>query len=154
MPVRKILVPTDFSHHAQEAIRWAVDLAQRYDATSLTLVHVNQPIPWPTGPEGMLFMSDDLLTRLRAELAATLEKARGDVAVSGGPVETALLDGVAATEIVELARRGGFDLVVMGTHGRTGIKHALLGSVAEKVVRRAPCPVLTVRLPGQKSEAP
>ncbi len=154
MPVRKILVPIDFSHHSQEAIRWAVDLAQRYDATSLTLVHVIQPIPWPTSPDGMLAMTGELITQMRDALALALEGARREVAAKGVPVETALLDGVPSTEVVELARRGGFDLIVIGTHGRTGIKHALLGSVAEKVVRKASCPVLTVRLPGQKSEAP
>ncbi len=152
MSVRKILVPIDFSHHAQEAVRWAVDLARRYDALSLVLVHVNPPIPWPALPDGMPVMTGELLTQIRTDLAAALERVRRDVAAAGVPVDTALLDGVPSTEIVELARRGGFDLVVMGTHGRTGIKHALLGSVAEKVVRKAPCPVLTVRLPGQKSD--
>lgn len=153
MSLRKILVPVDFSQHSHEAIRWAVDLARRYDPASLTLAHVNQPIPWPTSPDGLPVLTADLMTRLRADLEAALEGARREAAAGGVVVDTKLLDGVPATEIVELARRGGFDLIVMGTHGRTGIKHAILGSVAEKVVRRAPCPVLAVRLPGQK-EAP
>ncbi|HWM86759.1 MAG TPA: universal stress protein, partial [Kofleriaceae bacterium] len=69
-------------------------------------------------------------------------------------VGTNISQGVPFAEVVREAREGGFDLIVMGTHGRTGLRHALIGSVAEKVVRKAPCPVLTVRPPGQEFERP
>jgi nucleotide-binding universal stress UspA family protein len=148
MAIRKILVPFDFSPHSREATRWAVDLAQRHDA-SVTLAHVSQPIAFPPGPDGSSILTVDALAEAPRELAAALERARAEVEAEGVRAESCVLDGSPAAEIIELARARGFDLVVMGTHGRGWIAHALLGSVAEKVVRKAPCPVLTVRLPGQ-----
>lgn len=144
MQIRTILVPVDFSPNADAAMAWAIDLAQRYDA-SLVIAHVVQAVAWPASPDGMSFTPADLLASTRRELDASLARTREAIASSGVPAETALLDGTPAAEIAALARRASIDLIVMGTHGRTGIKHALLGSVAEKVLRTAPCPVLTVR---------
>jgi nucleotide-binding universal stress UspA family protein len=83
---------------------------------------------------------------LTADLEKSLEAEARSVEDAGvAAVHTMLIQGVAQAEIVRLASEQGFDLIVMGTHGRTGLRHALLGSVAEKVVRKASCPVLTVR---------
>jgi nucleotide-binding universal stress UspA family protein len=143
-PFRKILVPTDFSSHSAEAVRYAADLSRRYEA-SVTVAHAFQPAEYAF-PEGYLLhkASDQAgtISRIEQELAAAKAEARAAGALD---VETTMLEGVASAAIVGFAEKGGHDLIVMGTHGRTGFKHALLGSVAEKVVRTAPCAVLTVR---------
>lgn len=145
MRIGTILVPVDFSPHAQEAMEWALDLARRYDA-SLLLTHVLQPVPWLAAPDGMTYTPADVAASTRNELSGSLEEMRRRVEASGVPCAAELLDGHPASEIAALARRSAASLIVMGTHGRTGLQHALLGSVAEKVVRHAPCPVLTVRM--------
>jgi|KBSSwiStaDraftv2_1062776.scaffolds.fasta_scaffold48265_1 nucleotide-binding universal stress UspA family protein len=118
MRIHRILVPTDFGPASDAALAQARQLAAALGA-SLHLVHV-------------------LEDAQRADaLAASLEAALGH--------ETAVLNGPTAPTIVEYATDRAFDLIVMGTHGRTGVAHLLLGSVAEQVVRTAPCPVLTVR---------
>lgn len=148
-PFQKILVPIDFSEHADHAIRLAADLARRYKAT-LTLAHVYQPVQYVM-PEGYVFFTQEQVDRLlhsfRDRLAAAKQRA---LELGVAHVETRLLEGVAALEVLELARAEGFDLIVMGTHGRTGLAHVVLGSVAERVLRAAPCPVLTVRVPDAK----
>ena len=152
-PLRKILVPIDFSAYSADATAWAADLARRYDA-SVTLVHVYQPVSMAL-PEGYVLMSANALADLLTELDAALAQARKDLEATERVVaETMLLQGVPFAEIVQFARDGHYDLIVMGTHGRTGFKHALLGSVAEKVVRKAPCPVLTIRAAGHVFEHP
>ena len=143
-PFGKLLVPIDFSTSSSEAIEVAADLSRRYDA-SVTLVHVYQPVAYPF-PEGFVLYTADqmagMLTELKKALDAAVRSAR---AAGADRVTGELVQGVVASEVVSIAERDGYDLIVMGTHGRTGLQHALLGSVAEKVVRRAPCPVLTVR---------
>ena len=145
MNVGTILVPIDFSPSAEEAMTWAIDLARRYGA-SLLVAHVLQPVAWPASPDGLMLTPTDLLATTRRELDASLERTRASIEAAGIRATSALLDGTPAAEIAALARRASADLVVMGTHGRTGLQHALLGSVAEKVLRTAPCPVLTVRM--------
>ena len=144
MTIRKILVPTDFSAHSKEGQGWAAELARRYEA-SLTLVHVYQPISYAL-PEGYVLPSANLLADLEVNLGRALDQAKAELErTSGLRVDTALMQGVPFAEIIRFAREGSYDLIVLSTHGRTGLRHALLGSVAEKVVRKAPCPVLTVR---------
>ena len=145
MNIGTIVVPIDFSPSAEEAMSWAIDLARRYGA-SLIVTHVLQPVAWPASPDGLMLTPTDLLATTRRELDASLERTRASIEAAGIGAKAELLDGTPAAEIAALARRAAADLVVMGTHGRTGLKHALLGSVAEKVVRTAPCPVLTVRM--------
>lgn len=153
MMIRKILVPTDFSAHSKEAQAWAVELARRYEA-SLTLIHVYQPISYAL-PEGYVLPSANLLADLEVSLGRALDGAKQALEASSGlRVDNALMQGVPYVEIVRFAREGSYDLIVLSTHGRTGLRHVLLGSVAEKVVRKAPCPVLTVRPRGQTFERP
>jgi nucleotide-binding universal stress UspA family protein len=147
-PFRKILVPVDFSEHSERALRTAVMLARSYDAR-LTLLHVYEPIALAV-PQGYELLGEAQLQRLFDELQRSLTQQKDLALAEGGPglpVETQLLHGFAAGEVCSLAEKAGFDLIVMGTHGRRGLSHALLGSVAERVVRMAPCPVLTVRAP-------
>lgn len=140
----KILLPTDFSDHANEALRYATQLAQTH-AASLCLVHAYDLVPFAL-PEGPILDPRQAET-MRIAVQQQLDRMRREAEAQGlTRVETQLLQGPAASEIVRLASDQGFDLVVMGTHGRTGLSHLLLGSVTEKVVRRAPCPVLTIPL--------
>jgi universal stress protein A len=141
---KKILVPVDFSIHSTEATRVAADLAKRFDA-GLTLAYVYDPLAYAL-PDGFAMMAqgdiDRLLEAFRSQLAASQRQALD----AGAPrAETKLLQGVVAAQIVEFASRGEFDLIVIGTHGRTGLQHLVMGSTAERVVRLARCPVLTVK---------
>ena len=145
-PFKRILVPVDFSPHSEEAIRYAVDVAQKYDGT-LTLAHVYQPIAYSV-PDGLVFYTPAQLGELLSELERQLEQMRVQAEKAGAlRVESKMLQGVPSDEVAALAKEGGYDLIVMGTHGRTGLRHALMGSVAERVLRSAPCPVLTVHPP-------
>jgi nucleotide-binding universal stress UspA family protein len=140
----KILVPVDFTPHSADAVRMACDVALHYSA-SITLVHIHEPVDYAL-PEGYVLYTPDQLSRLTAEFETRLRGTQRDVEALGvSRVDTRLLQGSAAVEIAELAHSGNFDLIVMGTHGRTGLRHVLMGSVAERVLRTAPCPVLTVK---------
>jgi nucleotide-binding universal stress UspA family protein len=142
---QKILVPVDFSPHSDEAIRAAADLSRRYDA-AVTLVHVYEIVAYAL-PEGYVLQTPSQLADMLTEFQKLLASAKKQAESAGAlRVETMQLQGVPASEIVDFATAKNVDLIVMGTHGRTGIKHALLGSVAERVLRRAPCPVLTLRV--------
>jgi nucleotide-binding universal stress UspA family protein len=138
---KRILCPVDFSETARAALETAIELASKFDS-EIVLVHA-YPIPGYTFPDGSAVASSRML---QDEATRHLEEWRL-LAVKGGAkhvtVETAV--GDPAGEIVRIAQEAKIDLVVMGTHGRTGIEHALMGSIAERVVRRAKCPVLTVR---------
>ena len=150
---KKILVPVDFSEPSTLALHAAAALAKDCDA-SLTIVHVYEPLAIAL-PEGYQLFSEDQLTRLFEEFHRELAEQRRRAELAGAPrVDTELLHGFAVSEIQNFAQQCGFDLIVMGTHGRRGLSHALLGSVAERVVRLAPCPVLTVRAPGPSARKP
>jgi nucleotide-binding universal stress UspA family protein len=135
-----ILVPTDGSETAAAALDHAVDLAERYGAT-LHLLHVVESAMIPPTPAG-----GEVLDRLSAHGDSVVNEAREGVD-DRVPVETAVAEGSPHRAILDYTADADIDLVVMGTHGRTGLQHALLGSVAERVVRLADVPVLTVRHP-------
>ena len=144
--LKKILVPTDFSDHSERAAAYAVELAKRYEADEIHCVHVSD-IPadllatsayYMTGP------SEQFIEQVREEGRKGLEAfARKNF--EDRPVHTVFLEGRPFVEIIRYARENQIDLIVISTHGRSGIKHALFGSVAEQVVRNAPCPVLVVK---------
>lgn len=141
--LKKILVPVDFSDCSKKALQYALPLAKLHEA-ELTLLYVVPPPTYAVGEYGAVDCAP-LEAELRAggerDLAALAKAEVGDDAKTTTMVRT----GSAADEIVELARVIPADMIVLSTHGRTGLKHVLLGSVAEHVVRRAPCPVLVVR---------
>jgi universal stress protein A len=144
--IRKILVPTDFSPHADEAMRLASDLSRRYEAP-LTLAYVYEPVSYAL-PDGLVMYTAPQLSELSARFDERLADAQKKAIDAGAVrVERRLLQGFIGNEITNLAAEGGFDLIVMGTHGRRGFQRLLLGSIAERVMRTAPCPVLTVGLP-------
>jgi nucleotide-binding universal stress UspA family protein len=143
---KRICCPIDFSDTARAAMEVAVELAQRFGA-ELTLVHA-YPIPGYTFPDGSVVASPKMMDELAEQAERHLGEWQRDAQALGlSRVAVAKASGEPASEIVGWARDNRMDLIVVGTHGRTGLTHALMGSVAERVVRRAPCPVLTVRLP-------
>jgi nucleotide-binding universal stress UspA family protein len=139
---RKILVPTDFSELSNKAVEKAVALAQRFNA-KIDLVHVLEPAPYPEFGYVHIPMKEG---GLRKEAEGQFEKLRARIPALAELVNyTPVRTGNAPYEIVQTARQLNSDLIVIGTHGRTGIKRLALGSTAEKVVRHAPCPVLVLR---------
>jgi nucleotide-binding universal stress UspA family protein len=138
------LCPVDFSDTSRHALQVAADLARRL-RVELTVLHVH-PLPVETGPEGGLVVGP-LMNEARYAAEQELEAWRREAAVLAGKevtVKGQCALGSAADDIVRIARAKGAGAIVMGTHGRTGLARALMGSVAERVVRTAPCPVLTV----------
>ena len=148
--ITRILVPTDFSPTADAALDYAFGLAERFGA-SLQLLHV---LDDPFVFEGM--SAEAYIAEAPVLRSAMLADAREKLAHRAGPrqarvhTDTEVLFGHGARTIAEYAAERDVDLIVMGTHGRTGFAHLLLGSVAERLVRTAPCPVLTVRHPEVK----
>jgi nucleotide-binding universal stress UspA family protein len=139
--IRSILHPTDFSDHAAAALELAGAIAKDYGAR-LTILHVKSP---PLVASGVMTPEPLETPEEAAELRKNLYALRPpDPSVE---VEHLMLVGDEATEIVRLAEEEGADMIVMGTHGRGGIGRLLMGSVADKVLRRAPCPVLTIKRP-------
>ncbi len=144
LKIETILCPTDFSECSQAALLVALDLARVLGAR-VQLTHVFQTpvyVGWEDSPAA-LTATTQFLEQARAQAVQHLNELR-DSHVGDVPIETAQVDGAPQSKIVELAAHA--DLIVMGTHGRTGVSHLVLGSVAERVVRTAPCPVLTVPL--------
>ncbi|HEY1375200.1 MAG TPA: universal stress protein [Gemmataceae bacterium] len=145
--VRSILHPTDFSDNSAAALELAGAVARDYGAR-LVIVHVKPP---PVVASGVMTPEPPDPPEHAAELRRRLDTC--GPATPGVPVEHVMLAGDAAAEIVRLATDEGFDLIVLGTHGRTGLGRLVMGSVAEKVLRWAPCPVLTVKRPVPTAEA-
>ena len=151
MPTQHFLVPIDFSEYADQALAYAIRLASTLDA-QLTLLHVMQPLPM-AGVDMGVTLPATYLQEVEAEVQRSMEAALARVTAAGLTGEQVVLYGVPFQEIIGTAKARQVDLIIMGTHGRTGLLHVLLGSVAEKVVRLAPCSVLVVRQADQASGA-
>jgi nucleotide-binding universal stress UspA family protein len=147
LPIRVILHPTDFSENSVYAFRLACSLARDYGAR-LVVLHVAEP-PVIVPVDGMAAIPvpidrEQLLIQLRSWQARE----------TNVRVEHRLAEGDPAAAIVRNAAELGCDVILMGTHGRTGVGRLLMGSVAEQVLRRAPCPVVTVKTPHPQAQAP
>jgi nucleotide-binding universal stress UspA family protein len=143
-PIHRILVATDFSPCARAALDMAVDLAAAKHA-SILLLHVYE-LPTYALPDGSILNLDGMaIERIDRAVDEQLQAERQRVAKSGIAIAVERADGHPADTIARLALEKEIDLVVMGTHGRSGLKRLLLGSVAERVLRTASCPVLVVR---------
>ena len=145
LTLKTVLVPTDFSAASESALRYGKAMAERFGAT-LHIVHVMEDLlahAWAAEVyvSSMPQLRDEIEKESRQRLGALLT----DGERKALRAETALLAGNPFLEIIRYAKAHDVDLIVMGTHGRGPIAHMLLGSVAEKVVRKSPCPVLTVR---------
>jgi universal stress protein A len=141
--IKRILVPVDFSDCSKKALRYALALAREHSG-SLDLLYVAAlpsygPVDY--GPMDYGNLQEEMVASATKELAKTIAEEIGKAV----PAEAIVRSGVAAREIIDVARTLPADLIVVSTHGRSGLKHVLLGSVAEQVVRHAPCPVLVVR---------
>jgi nucleotide-binding universal stress UspA family protein len=143
MRIRHILVPTDFSEGSTEAFETALDMA-RDTGARLTLFHVHH-VPATVFPDVIMPLTPELMQNVQHSADLVLEQLRERALAAGIETDCKTAFGTTHVEICDLAQSLAVDLIVIGTHGRGGLSHALLGSVAEKVVRKAPCPVLTVR---------
>lgn len=143
MNVRKIILPVDFSHADDQALILASSLAESWDAR-LLIVHVEEP-PLAYGGGEMYYGLPEPRT---ADLVRMLEAIVPKVA--GVAYEHRLITGEPSEAIVRLAENEAADMIVMGTHGRTGFSRLLMGSVAEAIVRTAKCPVLTLKQPAEE----
>jgi nucleotide-binding universal stress UspA family protein len=152
LKLARLLVPLDFSDCSMRALDYALALAEQF-GSKIILLHIVEPAAYP---ENYLVASpaldetnQNLLESARERLLAVSRKRIGHRL----PAETLVRMGRAHSEIPDTAEALGADLIVLGTHGYTGLKHVLLGSTAERVVRHAPCPVLTVRHAGAEAAA-
>jgi nucleotide-binding universal stress UspA family protein len=141
--LKVILVPTDFSEVSAAAVRAAIRLAQAFNA-AIEVFHVDPDPSLLLPPPLDVVSRPAAFERVLAETAEKLERVVAGVRKAGVPCTSASELGRSDTSIIEQARRSGAGLIVMGTHGRRGLAHALIGSVAEKVVEHGGCPVLVV----------
>lgn len=145
--LKKILCPTDFSENSEHALKYALALAILSQA-DLQLFHVVEPITYPQSTELFEPVLDEveLMMKMEAAYQKQLEDQVIALKEEYPKITGKLVNGNTFLEIIKAAR-DDVDMIVMGTHGRTGLAHVLIGSVAERVVREAPCPVLTVKHP-------
>lgn len=153
MQFSKILVPTDFSESARYALPYAIDLAKKYQA-SLHILHVVEPIVAPVDFAWGTYSYPDIEKQLSGYVEQSLEKIIQEQIPEEIKTESTNLHGKPWREIISFAKDQNMDLIVMATHGLSGLSHALYGSTSEKVIRKAHCPVLTVRHPDVKFEMP
>jgi nucleotide-binding universal stress UspA family protein len=145
--IRKILVPVDFSEPSRAALSYAAELARSFDAT-IDVLHVWEvPTFFPARGFVLEGVADQSLIDLaKSSSERALKEFVAEASKQGARIRDARSEvGTPSRTIVEFANAGGYDLIVIGTHGRTGLSHAVIGSVAERVVRHARCPVLSVR---------
>lgn len=148
-----IMFTTDFSPGSEAAAGLAFEMARRF-AARMTILHVYSA-PVYIGAFGDAYaLPPEVMEKIRADAERALENLRLRAVKEGITAEPLAVEGIAPDLIVAAARSRHADLIVMGTHGRTGLKHLLLGSVAERVVRTAECPVLTVRIPAHSQAEP
>lgn len=151
MKVERILFPTDFSEGSFHALPYAVDLARHYNA-KLYIIHVLYDIARATESHIPHVSMDELYK----EMTTWAEKEIGKCCIEEtrglSNVEKKILRGIPYDEIMKFATEEKIDLIVMGTYGRSGFERLLFGSTAERVVRRAPCPVMTVRIPKHREQ--
>jgi nucleotide-binding universal stress UspA family protein len=152
---KKILFCTDFSENAQWAFTYALRLAKTFKS-KLLILHVT---PEPVHPEQLsIYLPEEKLDELRIsqkkEIDQQLKTRYIKKMRAFKDYKVVLKEGEPFVEIIQIAKKNSADLIVMGTHGRSGLDHILFGSTAEKVVRKSPCPVLTIRLPGRKFTMP
>lgn len=143
--IKNILCPIDYSVYSEMALKYAIEFAEKYQA-KLYLMHVLDIRVYDINDPDLYnvnIIDEETINKLRERLLKCVnEDAKNKISV-----EAIIIQGVPFAEIIKAAKECKIDLIVLGTHGRTGLSHAIMGSVAEKVVRKAPCPVLTIRHP-------
>jgi nucleotide-binding universal stress UspA family protein len=143
--IKSIMVPIDFSEYSKNALKYAIDFAKQFNA-KMFLIYVVEPIIYPAdfsmGQIAIPSADIDLQSRASEELIHLAKTIGSEL-----HVETIIKTGKPFVEIIDAAKEKDVDLIIIATHGHTGVEHLLFGSTAEKVVRKAPCPVLTLREP-------
>jgi len=139
--IKKLVVPTDFSDCSEEAIEYAISLARAYQA-QVFLLHVMEP---PSYALDFSLTHPGVPAEVKQKLAESIKQSVEKMKKLGINAEGYFVMGVPYAEIIHAAKKHEADLIVMGTHGRTGLTHFLLGSTAERVIQQAPCPVLAVK---------
>jgi len=144
--IKKILIPIDFSDYSKAALKYSVSFAKVFNA-ELILIYVVEPVIYPPdfsmGQVALPTVDLDLNTRAKEELDKLVKTEINSTLKARTTVRT----GKPFVEIIECAKEEDIDLIIIATHGHSGVEHILFGSTAEKVVRKAPCPVLTLREP-------
>jgi glycine betaine transporter len=141
MIIKRIFVPIDFSAYSERALELGLEMARAFGAR-LQVFHCYQEVAGAGAPVGSAGLDDSVRVDAEKKLKAVVGRFDSD----GVEVELDLIPGIfPGAALLEAARKTTADLIVIGTHGRSGLKHALLGSVAEEVMREAHCPVVTVR---------
>ena len=144
--INKVLVPIDFSDYSKSALKYAVNFAKSFNA-EIILIYVVEPVIYPPdfsmGQIAMPSINTEWDDRAKDEL----QKLAKSEIIGAVKVKTIIKTGKPFVEIIETAKEENVDLIIIATHGRSGVEHILFGSTAEKVVRKAPCPVLTLREP-------
>jgi nucleotide-binding universal stress UspA family protein len=149
---KKILCPIDFSEFTDEILEYALDITKKYGA-ELHLIHIipnlNYFTPYESffTPENLIVVEKNMEAEVNKDFDAIINKI--DI-----PAKKVIRTGAAFVEIIDYVKTESIDLIIMGTHGRTGLEHILIGSVAERVIRKAPCPVLTVRPKNKQFKMP
>jgi nucleotide-binding universal stress UspA family protein len=147
--VSSLLVPTDFSENADQALGMAKEIARGTNA-ALHIVHIVEPVVYPAdwsyAQVGFADIEQELFQNAETELAKKAEALKAE----GFTVVTSVRRGRASDEICGYAKDNGISIISIGTHGRSGLEHFLFGSTTERVLRKAPCPVLSVRLDASK----
>ena len=146
LEIKKVLVPIDFSDYSKSSLRYAVSFARQFNA-EIYLIYVVEPVIYP--PD--FSMGQIAIPSVNAEWGKRAKEELENLAKTEIPegvnVKTILKNGKPFMEIIDAASEEDIDLIIIATHGHSGVEHILFGSTAEKVVRKAPCPVLTLREP-------
>lgn len=140
----KILVPIDFSEYTDDIVRHATEIARKFGST-IHLIHVIPNMDYFTPYESFMAAENMMTVQKGVEVEVQRDLEKVAAGIEGIPVTKVVRTGVSFVEIVDYVKSEHIDLVIMATHGRGGLEHIIIGSVAEKVVRKSPCPVLTIR---------
>lgn len=141
--LRQILVPVDFSDNSKKALRYAIPFAEQFKA-SITVLYVVEPAVFPSdfgfGQMNFPDVEREMNEKAESELKEIVDDVNSSVAI-----HTEVRSGIPFVEVTTYADESDIDLIILATHGRTGVEHILFGSTAEKIIRKSPCPVLVVR---------
>ncbi len=151
MKVERILFPTDFSEGSSHALPYAVDFTKHYDA-QLYILHVVYDITQATGLHIPHISTEEVSKELNDWAAKQIDSCCIEETRGLPNVEKRIVQGIPYEETLKFAEEEKIDMIVMGTYGRAGIQRLIFGNTAERVVRKAPCPVLTVRVPEHRGE--
>lgn len=151
MKVERILFSTDFSEGSAHALHFAVDLKKHYNAT-LYILHVVYDITKATGLHVPHISSDEIFKEMNKWASGEMDKCCIEEIRGLDKVEKKVVQGIPWEEIIRFANDEEMDMIVMGTYGRIGLERLIFGNTAERVVRRSPCPVMTVRVPAHRAK--